>query len=182
MPPWCVTRVLALLKRFYCWVDMKASTHLWIRRCFECQARKTSRQTVHWPFIFMGLPNSPDTLASSDYFSPLPTTGRRNTYILFSTDLFTRHASMSAVTPGDLTTATTVRVLVHEYMKHYGCPKRLPSYNDQHVFPDPSDELYNELVGICKISPSLHHPNDNGGTARVNHTMAHMLTIVVHYY
>ena len=61
---------------------MEASTRFWTRRCSKCQARKTSRQTIRWPVISMGLPNAPGHLVSFDYFGPLPTTDRGNTYIL----------------------------------------------------------------------------------------------------
>ena len=74
----------------------------------------------------MGLPNAPGHLVSFDYFGPLPTTDRGNTYILLFTDRFSRHASMYAVTAADFTAAGTADILVHDYIKHYGCPKRLP--------------------------------------------------------
>ena len=36
-----------------------------------------------------------------------------------------------------------------------------------------------KLLGVRKIATSSYHPNGNGGVERVNHTMAHMLSMVV---
>ena len=80
-----VTRTLKMLERFFWWVGMEACTKWWIRRCLKCQARKTSRQTVRWPILPIPLPNSPGVSVIVDYFGPLPTTARENSYILLFT-------------------------------------------------------------------------------------------------
>ena len=71
-----VTRTLKMLERFYFWVGMEACTKWWVRRCLECQARKTSCQTIRWPTLSIPLPNSPGISVSVDFFGPLPITAR----------------------------------------------------------------------------------------------------------
>ena len=73
-----VTRTLKMLERFYWCVGMEACTKWWMRRCLECQARKTSRETVCWPVLPIPLLNSPGVAVSVDYFGPLLTTARGN--------------------------------------------------------------------------------------------------------
>ena len=65
-------------------------TRWWLRNCWKCQARKTSRQTVRWPTITLSLPEGPSIAVSIDYFGLLPVTPRGNTYILLFTDRFSR--------------------------------------------------------------------------------------------
>ena len=106
-----VTRTLKMLKRFYWWVGMEACTKWWVRRCFKCQARKTSSKTVRWPLLPIPLPNSPGVAVSVDYFGPLPITTRRNSYILLFTDRFSRRADMFAVTTAKFTAEGTASSL-----------------------------------------------------------------------
>ena len=102
-----VTPTLKMLERFFWWVGMEACTKWWVRRCLKCQARKTSRQTVRWPVLPIPLPNSPGVSVSVDYFGPLPTTARGNSYILLFTDRFSRRADMFAVTTAEFTAEGT---------------------------------------------------------------------------
>ena len=64
---------------------------------------------------------------------------------------------MYAVTAGDFTAAGTADILVHDYIKHYGCPKRLLSDNGPQFCSELSDTLY-KLLGIRKIATSTYHP------------------------
>ena len=91
---------------------------------------------------FCGVPRvKPEHIITLASTVPLPTTARGNTYILLFTDRFSRHASMYAVTAADFTAAGTADILVHDYIKHYGCPKRLLSDNGPQFCSDLSDEL-----------------------------------------
>ena len=49
---------LGLLQRLYWWIGMAESVRWWIRRCYTCQARKSTRQTVRWPQISLHLPSA----------------------------------------------------------------------------------------------------------------------------
>ena len=61
------TRTLCMPERFYWWIGMNVCTRWWLRHCLKCQARKTSRLTVHWPIISMPLPEG---LASPSVLTP----------------------------------------------------------------------------------------------------------------
>ena len=111
-----VTRTLKMLERFYWWVGMEVCTKWWVRRCLKCQARKTSRQTIRWPTLSVPLPNSPGISISVDYFGPLPTTARGNSYILLFTDRFSRRADMFAVTAAEFTAEGTANILVNRFI------------------------------------------------------------------
>ena len=125
-----VTRTLKMLERFYWWVDMEVCTKWWARRCLKCQARKTSRQIIRWPTLSVRLSNSPGTSVSVDYFGPLPTTARGNSYILLFTDRFSRRAGVFAVTAAEFIAEGTANIFVNCFIPLWGCPSTLLSDND----------------------------------------------------
>ena len=53
---------LAMLERYYHWVGMASSVKWWIGRCYACQARKKTRETVWWPLVSLPLPSGPDQM------------------------------------------------------------------------------------------------------------------------
>ena len=148
-----------------------------MRRCLKCQALKTSRQTVRWPVLPIPLPNSPGVAVSVDYFGPLPTTVRGNSYILLFTDRFNRLADMFAVTTAEFTAKGTANILVNRFIPLWGCPSTLLSDNGPQFCTRLATAVY-KLLGIHKLTTSAYHPSGNGGVERVNHTMEQMLAMV----
>ncbi|CAB1106230.1 unnamed protein product [Ectocarpus sp. CCAP 1310/34] len=173
-----VHRTQRLLERFYWWIGLDRSVRWWLRACLVCQARKTSRQTARWPVIAMPLPQGPGTVVGVDYFGPLPVTAKGNSYILLFTDRFSRRADMFAVTAAEFTARGTAHIFVNQYMTKWGCPTTLLSDNGLHFCSKLSMAIY-EVMKIKKVTTSSYHPQTNGGTERVNHTMAQMLAVVV---
>ena len=94
-----VTRTLKMLELFYWWLGMEICPKRWVRRCVKCQTRKTSRQTIRWPTLFIPFPEIPGISVSVDYVGTLPTTARGNSYILLFTDRFSRRAVMFTLSP-----------------------------------------------------------------------------------
>ena len=172
-----VTRTVKMLERFYWWISMEVCTKWWVRRCLKCQARKTSRQTIRWPTLFIRLPNGPGISVSVDYFRPLPITARGNSYILLFTDRFGRRADMFAVTAAEFTAKGTSNILVNRFIPLCGCPSTLLSDNGLQFCAQLATAVY-KLMGIHKVTTSAYHPSGNGGVERVNNTMAKMLAMV----
>ena len=170
-------RTLKILERFYWWVVMKACTKWWVRRCLKYQARKTSRQTVRWPVLPIPLPNSHGVTVSVDYFGPLSTTARGNSYILVFTDRFSRRADMFAVTTAELTAEGTANILVNRFIPLWGYPSILLSDNRPQFCARLATAVY-KLLRIHKFTTSAYHPSGNGGVERANHTMVQMLAMV----
>ena len=173
-----VHRTQRLLERFYWWIGVDRSVRWWLRSCLVCQARKTSRQTARWPIIAMPLPQGPGTVVGVDFFGPLPLTAKGNSYILLFTDRFSRRADMFAVTAAEFTAKGTANIFVNQYMTKWGCPTTLLSDNGLHFCSKLSMAIY-EVMKIKKVTTSSYHPQTNGGTERVNHTMAQMLAVAV---
>ena len=85
---------------------------------------------------------------------------------------------MFAVSPAQFTAEGTADILVHKYIPLWGCPVYLLSDNAKHFCSKLSAAIHKRL-GINKLNTSAYHPESNGGTERVNHTMAQMLAVVV---
>ncbi|CAB1118826.1 unnamed protein product [Ectocarpus sp. CCAP 1310/34] len=62
-------------------------------------------------------------------------------------------------------------------MTKWGCPTTFLSDNGLHFYSKLSMAIY-EVMKIKKVTTSSYHPQTNGGTERVNHTMAQMLAEV----
>ena len=58
------------------WIGMDICTRWWLRRCLQCQARISSRQTVRWHILSLPLLSAPGVAVSVDYFGPFPVTPR----------------------------------------------------------------------------------------------------------
>ena len=123
------------------------------------------------------LPNSPGISVSVDYFGSLPTTARRNSYILLFTDRFSRRAHLFAVTATEFTAEATANILVNRFIPLWGCPSTLLSDNGLPFCAQIATAVY-KLLGVHKLRTSAYHPSGNGGVERVNHAMAQMLAMV----
>ena len=85
---------------------------------------------------------------------------------------------MYAVSADEFTAEGTADILVNNHIPLWGRPVSLFSENGLQF----CSKLYNAvyaLLGTRKIATSAYHPNGNGSINRVNHTMAHMLAMVI---
>ena len=94
---------LGLLQRFYWWIVMAESVRWWVRRCYTCQARKSTMQTVRWPLVSLPLPSRPGQMFSFDLLGPFPITAKGNEYVFLVVDLLSRHAEAYAITKREKT-------------------------------------------------------------------------------
>ncbi len=128
--------------------------------------------------INIPLPSGPGEAISPDYFGPLPLTDNGCKYILLITDRFSRRAAMYAVSAAEYTAEGTADILVNDYIPKWGCPKSMLTDNGRQLCSELSRSVCS-MLGIRKLSTSAYHAMGNGGTERVNHTMAQMLSMVV---
>ena len=113
---------LAMLERYYYRVGMASSVKWGIRRCYACQARKKTRDTVRWPSVYLPLPSGPGQMVAFDLLGPLPRTSQGNEHVLLVVDLFSRHAEGYALSADEKTTQGCAAKLVHYYIPRWGCP------------------------------------------------------------
>ena len=80
----------------------------------------------------MPSPEGPGIAVSVDYFGLLPVTPRGNTYILLSTDRFSRRADMFAVSAAEFAAEVTANILIDRYIPLWGYPRSILSDNGLH--------------------------------------------------
>ena len=107
---------LATLGRCYYWVGMASSVKWGIRRCYACQTRKKTRDTVRWPLVSLPLPSGPGQMVASDPLGYLPRANQWNEHVLWVVDLFSRHAEGYALSADEKTTQGCAAKLVHDYI------------------------------------------------------------------
>ena len=120
------------------------------------------------------LPSGPGSVVDVDFFGPLPVTPRGNAYIFMFADRFNRRADMYAVSPANVTAHGTADVL----MTKWGCMTTLLSDNGYHFCSKLCSKLsvaIYKLMGKRQGNTSSYHPQTNGSTERVNHTMAQIV-------
>ena len=113
---------LAMLEWYYYWVGMASSVKWWIRRCYACQARKETRDTVRWSLLYLPLSSGAGRMVAFDLLGPLPRTNQGNEHVLLVVDLFSRHAEEYALSADEKTTQACAAKLVHDYIPRWGCP------------------------------------------------------------
>ena len=169
---------LGLLQRFYWWIGMAESVKWWIRRCYTCQARKSTRQTVRWPLISLPLPSRPGQMVSFDLLGPLPVTAKGNEYVFLVVDLFSRHAEAYAITKGEKNTEGCAGRLVHDYIPRWGCPHTFLSDRGPEFVSVVCRGVF-KMLGSVKKYTSSYHPQTNGMVERLNHTLCQMLSYLI---
>ena len=107
---------LAMLERYYYWVGMASSVKWGIRRCYACQARKKTRDTVRWPLVSLPLSSGPGQMVAVDLLGSLPRTNQGNEHVLWVVDLFSRHAEGYALSADGKTAQGGAAKLVHDYI------------------------------------------------------------------
>ena len=153
---------------------MAESVKWWIRRCYNCQARKSTRQTVRWSLISLPLPSRPGQMVSFDLLGSLPATTKGNQYVFLVVDLFSRHAEAYAITKGEKNTEGCADRLVHDYIPRWGCPHTFLSGRG----PEFASVVNQDLDSVKKYTSS-YHPQTNGMVERLNHTLCQILSYLI---
>lgn len=105
---------------------MDTSTRWWIHHCLlQCQAHKTSRQTLRWPTLSLPLPKGLSMTVSIDCFGPLPTTPHGNIYILVFADRFSRRVDLYAAHTDQFTAKGTADIFVDLYISVWAARSHL---------------------------------------------------------
>ena len=121
-----VARTLSTGERFCWWISMDICTQWWLRRCLQCEARTSSRQTLRCPILSLLLPSGPGVAVGVDYFGPLPITPQGNSCTLLFTGRFCRRAHIYAVSTAEFTDEGTAESLFNQYIPLSGCPASAP--------------------------------------------------------
>ena len=181
--PWVMDRThkplgekvtLAMLERYFYWVEMASSVKWWIRRCYACQARKKTRGTVRLPLVSLPLPSGPGQMVVFDLLGSLPRTNQGNEHVLLVVDRFSRHAQGYALSADEKTTQGCAAKLVHDCIPRWGSPHTFLSDRGPESVSTVCREIF-RVLGAVKRFTSSAHAQTNGVVEKLNHTLRQML-------
>lgn len=109
----------------YVWLGMRGDVSKYVRACQVCQRTKAIRQKPQG-FMASQWPAAPMEELSVDLIGPLPTSPRRNKYLLVIIDKFTKFVELFP-----LRAATTQQIVsrMHEVFCRHGVPTAISSDN-----------------------------------------------------
>ncbi|CAB4439642.1 unnamed protein product [Rhizophagus irregularis] len=157
------------IKEKYYWKGMIKDIEAYVKSCDKCQRRgkpigknELNPIKVKEPFYQIGI----------DFVGPLPSTKRRNRYILVAMDYFTKWPEAKA-TKRD-TAEEVVKFLYEEIICRHGCPQKIISDRGTH-FNNKIVSMLMERFDIKHNLSTSYHPQMNGLVERFNKTLCESL-------
>ena len=157
------------IKEKYWWESMTKDIENYVKTCDKCQRRNKpqGRNELHpieskAPFYQIGI----------DFVGPLPSTRKKNQYIIVAVDYFTKWPEARAVKRS--TAEETVKFLYEDIICRHGCPKKIISDRGTHF----DNQMVKNLVDKFEIKHKLstaYHPQTNGQVERFNRTLCEAL-------
>ena len=163
-----ILRTLSLLREIFYWPGMQEEATQHVLKCSRCLRRKTPPQVAPLQPILV---TQPLELVHMDYLSLEPSKGNIEN-VLVITDHFTRYAL--AYPSKTQTAQATARILLDNFICHYGFPEKFISDQGRNFESYLIKELC-KIAGVKKVHTTPYHPQGNGQCERFNSTLCNML-------
>lgn len=161
--------------RFF-WPAMYRTIFKYVRGCHLCQIRKRSTSPPSGLLQPLTPPHSPFEVVGIDLLGPLPMSASQNNWIIVAIDHLTRYVETKA-----LATATAPDVatfLLNQILLRHGAPRILISDRGSSFMSSTIEALLN-ASNITHRTTTAYHPQTNGLTERLHHTLADMISMYI---
>ena len=162
-------KTLSVARTRYFWIGLNKSVEEKIKTCPRCICAKTPYQPDCAPLETIEA-TRPLEIVSIDFLSLENSKGGYNS-ILVMTDVFTKFAW--AYPTKNQEAKTVAKVIVEEFVTHYGIPERIHSDQGQ-CFQGRVIEHMCKMLGVKKSRTTSYHPQGNP-VERWNRTLLSML-------
>ena len=163
-------KTLSLAQERFFWVGLLKDIECKLKSCFPCICAKSPHLPERAPLVNIST-SRPLELVCIDFMSLEMSKGGFQ-HILVVTDHFTKYAL--AFPTRNKEARTVAKILVDQFIVHYGIPERL--HSDQGAnFQGKIIKHLCDLLGVKKSRTTPYHPQGDGVTERFNRTLLSML-------
>ena len=163
-------KTMSVARERYFWVGLGQSVESKIQTCPRCVRAKAPHLPARAPLCSITT-TRPLELVCMDFLSLENSKGGHNS-VLVITDHYTKYAC--AFPTRNQEAKTVAKLLVEEFIVHYGIPERL--HSDQgRCFDGKIIRNMCKMMGIEKSRTTPYHPEGDGITERFNRTLISML-------
>ncbi|CDJ62822.1 LOW QUALITY PROTEIN: Similar to Transposon MAGGYgagandpolgenehomologues, related [Eimeria necatrix] len=165
-------KTFAALSKHYYWPGMRAYSTAYVESCTPCRASKYLNQKPAG-LLQQLIPSRRWTHVNLDFITDLPLTTTGHDSILVMADSLSKMAHLIPAKKS-FTAADTVELLADRLIRYHGFPEVHISDRDPRFHSD----LWNQLCrrfNSKRCMSSSYHPQSDGQTERVNHTLEQML-------
>jgi hypothetical protein len=133
--------------------DLTTKTHDYIKTCLPCQ-QKNNRAGDQRHTLFANVKGYPFQQVSIDFVGPLPTTRRRNKYILTCRDVFSKW--LDGIPVPACTAKAAARALTENVFCRYGLPESMHSDQGSAFMAECFQDLAKELGIKHTVTPAYN--------------------------
>ena len=156
----------------YFWYKMKTYVQRWVKTCNVCQAKQNSLGREPRAFLQKQQVGAPLERIALNITGPLPRTQKKNKYILFVFDYFTKWTEAYALP--NIEAETVATVLVEQWISRYGTCGEIRSNFESKLFKEMCS-----LLGMEKTRTTPFHPQGDGQVERFNATLKTILSKII---
>lgn len=159
----------------YFWHRMSQDIKFLCKKCDKCAARKSPSKSPKAP-LQRYIVGSPMERWAVDILGPLPTTHKKNSYLMVVGDYFTKWTD--AIPIRNKKAITIAQKLIVHVISIFGVPIQIHSDQGQTFESDVFKEIC-KILGIDKTRTTPYRPQSDGMIERANRTIENMLSAFV---
>lgn len=160
----------------YFWTGMTRTINKYVRACHDCQTKKRPTTRLSGRLQPIPQPYQPFQRIGIDFLGPFPLSTSGNKWIIVAIDHLTRYAETTSVPAANAD--EVANFFLHSILLRHGAPQFIISDRGAPFLSQVLEDVFRLSSTVHKVT-SAYHPQTNGLTERLNHTLADMVSMYV---